>query len=178
MKPINTTRLTLRHFEIADITDAYIAALNDPQVIGLTESRHTRWDRANTECFVRESQKAGEVELVGIFNRSTGAHLGNMRLQHTARHKRTELGIMIWDKREWSKGYGLEALSAVLEYCFNVLNLHRVCADYYSVNLASAKMFERAGFQQEGIFHDHFLLNEQWVDSIRVAIINPNAQRI
>ena len=78
----------------------------------------------------------------------------------------------MFDKSEWNKGYGTEALNCVCNYVFEDLNLHRVCADYYSNNEGSRRMFEKAGFKIEGIFKEHFLLDGKYVDSVRVAKIN------
>ena len=69
---------------------------------------------------------------------------------------------MIWDKSQWSKGYGAESLTAVCNYAFNELKLHKIHADYYHLNDASAKMFKKAGFEIQGLFKDHFLLDGEF----------------
>lgn len=76
------------------------------------------------------------------------------------------------NKSQWSKGYGTESLMAVCDYAFNEFQLHKICADYYSVNTASAKMFQKAGFETEGVFQDHFWLDGEYVNSVRIAKFN------
>ena len=170
VEKIVTKHLCLRQCTIEDITPGYINALNDPEVIGLTEARHRKWDENSVRHYVEESNMQGVSQLIGIFLKESSRHIGNIRLFNFSEvHKHAELGIMIWDKTQWSKGYGAESLNAVCDYAFNILNLHKIYADYYSVNAASARLFDKAGFKIEGVFKDHFLLNGKYIDSVRIA---------
>lgn len=172
MKKIVTENLFLRQFIIADITQEYINALNDKEVVRLTEARHQQWDEESAKRYVQESNIEGVSQLIGIFLKEAGKHIGNIRLFNFGRHNRAELSIMLWDKLQWSKGYGAESILAVGDYAFNDLKLHKICADYYSVNTASAKMFQKAGFEIEGVFQDHFVLDGEYVGSVRIAKFN------
>lgn len=175
MKKLNikTGRLLLRQFKINDITPEYVKALNNQKIIGLTESRYRGWTLKQVRDYVREKgNKKGESLLIGIFLKN-GKHIGNIRLHSLSDHnKRVELGIMIWDKKEWGKDYGTEALGAIVKFIFEELELHKVCAEYYSINKGSAKMFKKLDFQIEGILKDHFLVEGKFVDAIRIAKFN------
>jgi len=174
MQKIITKNLYLRVLLPDDINSEYIDALNDPEVVGLTEARHRKWTYEDVKNYVIESNKEGVSKLVGIFLKKADKHIGNIRLFNFHKiHKRLELGIMIYDKSQWSKGYGTESLIAIENYIFNILKYHKICADYYSINMASSRMFEKAGFVIEGIFKDHFFINNKYVDSIRIARFNP-----
>jgi RimJ/RimL family protein N-acetyltransferase len=173
MKKIITDNLYLRQLLVSDISSEYIKALNDKGVVGLTEARHIKWDIKKVKEYVKKSNVKGVSLLIGIFLKNSGKHIGNIRLFNFNRwHKRLELGIMIFDKSQWGKGYGTKSLKAVTRYVFESLKLHKICADYYSLNVASAKMFKKLGFEIEGVFKDHFLLDGNYVDSIRIAKFN------
>ncbi len=172
MNKIITHNLYLRPFQLNDITAEYIDALNDKGIVRLTETRHQEWDEESARRYVKESNAEGVSQLIGIFLKESGKHIGNIRLFNFSRHKRAELSIMLWDKVQWSKGYGAESILAVCDYAFNDLKLHKICADYYSVNTTSAKMFFKAGFEIEGLFQDHFLLDGEYVGSVRIAKFN------
>ena len=175
MKTIVTDRINLRPLLIDDISSEYIKALNNPEVIKLTEAKHQKWNEDNVKKYIIESNIKEVSELIGIFLNENNKHIGNIRLfNFNQRHKRVELGIMIFDKSEWHKGYGTEALKAVSEYVFKDMRFHKICADYYSLNIGSAKMFKKAGFQIEGIFKDYFILEDNYVDSVRITKINKN----
>ena len=170
MKKITTANLYLRQLLVSDITPGYIEALNDEEVVRLTEARHQKWDEEKVKRYIIESNIEGISQLIGIFLKENDKHIGNIRLFNFNKyHKRVEFGIMIFDKLQWSKGYGTEVLNAISDYIFKDFKLHKICADYYSVNAASAKMFKKAGFEIEGLFKDHFLLDGEYIDSVRIA---------
>jgi len=173
MKKIITSNLYLRQLSAEDITPEYTRSLNDREVVRLTEARHQKWNEENVRRYVKESNIKGKSLLVGIFLRELNKHIGNIRLSNFNKYyKRVEFGIMIFDKLHWSKGYGTEALNAISNYIFKDLKLHKICADYYSVNVASAKMFKKAGFKVECLFKDHFLLDGENINSVRIAKFN------
>ena len=143
MKIIQTDRLILRPLKIEDITPAYVSALNDADVTLLTESRHKSWDLVTVQKYV-EASSPQNSELIGIFLKKSLRHIGNIRLFNFHQyHKRVELGIMIFAKDQWSKGFGTESLVATENYVFNELGLYKICADYYSINTGSAKIFKK-----------------------------------
>jgi [ribosomal protein S5]-alanine N-acetyltransferase len=178
MEKIISKNIYLRQFQPKDITDEYIASLNNQNIVGLTEARHRTWNPDDVKKYVKESNKENFSLLVGIFLNDNDKHIGNIRLFNFHYvHKRVELGIMIYDTSQWSKGLGTEAILAVEQYVFSTLRYHKICADYYSVNKASARMFEKAGYIIEGTFKDHFFLHDRYVDSVRIAKFNPNEKQ-
>ncbi len=174
MLKLFSKNLLIRPFAPPDITASYITALNDPKVVQFTGAQFVKWNKKNLKAYVTYANQKGKSVLLGIFLKTDERHIGNIRLfNFDLNHRRVELGIMIFDKGQWKKGYATEALNLVCDFVFEKLNLHRICADYYSVNKASARMFQKAGFKVEGKFKDHFIFNHRYVDSIRVAKINP-----
>lgn len=168
---IETDRMILREVCPLDAGQTYIKGLNDPDVVRLTEARHVHWTKKKVLDYIVGAKKGGYY-LVGLFLRKNNRHIGNIRLVNIHPiHRRTELGIMIFDKTAWGKGYGTEALKAMVEFVFSSLGFHRIHADYYAVNKASKRIFENAGFQVEGVYRDHFLLGRRYIDSVRVAKI-------
>lgn len=174
MKKIVTKNLYLRQLEVSDIRQNYINGLQDPEVTQLTEARHTVWDEKKIIQYIEESNIDGVSQLIGIFLQETNKHIGNIRLLSiNPIHKRLEFGIMLFDKSEWGKGFGTEAIKGICTYVFEVMGFHKICADYYSINKASEKIFQKLGFSVEGVFKDHFKINDQYVDSVRIAKFNP-----
>lgn len=49
------------------------------------------------------------------------------------------------------KGLMTEVLGAALDYVFNVLNLHRVMANYMPANMRSEALLNKLGFEREGL---------------------------
>ncbi|WP_223701624.1 GNAT family N-acetyltransferase [Sutcliffiella deserti] len=58
----------------------------------------------------------------------------------------------------WNRGYGTEALRAVVEFGFTYMNIHKISAAHNTDNPASGKIMRKVGMVQEGIIR-HMLRN-------------------
>jgi RimJ/RimL family protein N-acetyltransferase len=67
-----------------------------------------------------------------------------------------------------------ETLRAVLNYAFEVLNLHRIEADVDPRNAASVKTVERLGFQREGYLRERWQVNGEIQDALFYGLIRPD----
>ena len=166
---LTTARLLIRPFRPEDITDGYVAALNDVDVVQYTEARHQTWDHDKAEAYVRAYNGKGQSILLGLFRRESEQHLGNILLHPEPRHRRVEMSFMVWDKRHWKQGYATEAVCAVAEACVRLLGAHKLTAGYYAPHQASAHVLERAGFHVEAVLRQHYVYEDRYVDGIRVA---------
>ena len=73
-------------------------------------------------------------------------------------NRRCALGISLgWNTANWGKGYASETLQAVITHCFTNLGLNRIEAEIYEFNNPSIKLFERNGFQRDGIRRQYIL---------------------
>ncbi len=61
-----------------------------------------------------------------------------------------EVGYWLGEKY-WRRGYGSEALDAMLKFTFNSLKLRRVSAPIFAGNPSSGKLLEKYGFKKEGL---------------------------
>ena len=86
-------------------------------------------------------------------------------------HKRAGIGILI-DESSRQKGFASEALSLLIEYCFNTLNLHQLYCNIEQSNEESIRLFSKAGFTACGIKKEWLLRNEQWTDELMFQLIN------
>lgn len=83
-------------------------------------------------------------------------------------NRRCAVGIMVANEYR-RQGYALAMLQA-LETQYRD-SLHTLYADIAETNQASIALFQKAGYQQCGHFHDWLLANEKYVDSIRMQKI-------
>jgi len=74
-------------------------------------------------------------------------------------------------KDAWGKGYATETLRSIIEYCFEILQLHRVEAGCAVENIASYKVMEKAGMQREGRKRKALPLKSGWADNYFYAIL-------
>jgi RimJ/RimL family protein N-acetyltransferase len=70
------------------------------------------------------------------------------------------------------KGFGLEAVKALLGFCFWGIKLHRVSASCDSRNTAAGRLFESVGMRREAEFvKDQPMAEGGWSNSIWYAIL-------
>jgi ribosomal-protein-alanine N-acetyltransferase len=81
------------------------------------------------------------------------------------------LGYKI-DKDYQSKGLMKEALTAVIDFIYNELMLHKVNAYIMETNIASIELIKRLGFVLDGISRDYLNLNGRWEDHQIYSLIN------
>lgn len=70
------------------------------------------------------------------------------------------------------KGYGTDALKTIVEYAFYQLRLHCIYAYVLEYNHASQKLFQKCGFQKEGILRARAYKNGSYFDMIAYSVIN------
>jgi len=80
-----------------------------------------------------------------------GKHIGNCAYYGVNEAKgEAELGIMIGDRNWWDKGYGTDAVNALLSHIFHRKNLKRVCLKTLDSNARAQKCFQKCGFTPYG----------------------------
>jgi ribosomal-protein-alanine N-acetyltransferase len=77
------------------------------------------------------------------------------------------------DEAHGGRGIATEAAAAVVDYAFDVLNLHRVETSYHPMNERSGRVLRKLGFTVEGYARDYLFMRGAWQDAILVSKINP-----
>ena len=87
-----------------------------------------------------------------------GRAIGEAALFHLDRDNGSaELGIFIGEAGEWGKGYGTDAVTALVEFGFGELRLERVWLEVWTENARARRSYEKAGFVHEGTLrHDRY----------------------
>ena len=92
-------------------------------------------------------------------------------------HRVSGVSIAIGETKHWGNGYGYEVMQLVLRFAFDELNLHRVQLTVFSYNERAIALYEKLGFQCEGLHREHLqrdgkrydmylygLLHSEWED--------------
>jgi [ribosomal protein S5]-alanine N-acetyltransferase len=168
---LSTARLRLRQFRAED-ADAMHECFADPQAMRFwNQPVYTK--RIETERAVRSFidctpsyyrfwavAEAGTDRCLGLVN----YHDGHIR------SKRVSIGYIIEPTRQ-RQGIGAEAVSAILDFCFGELGLHRAQAFIHPDNIASIALVEKLGFRREGLLRDNLRVGEVWRDDLLYALL-------
>ncbi len=161
---LDTARLRLRPLQPADAPAVY-ALHADPE--GMRYWATPPWtDPAEADALLtrdRAGLAAGDYIRLGLERRTHGQAGQDGRLiglcSLFAFHlpsRRCEVGYML-ARDCWGGGLMHEALTALMDYAFGVLDMNRVEADIDTRNAASGRALRRLGFQLEGT------LRQRWI---------------
>ena len=75
-----------------------------------------------------------------------GKHIGNCVYYNIDEvNQETEIGIMIGNREYWSKGYGTDTISTLIDYIFQNLKFKRIYLKTLVNNFHAQKCFEKCG---------------------------------
>ncbi|MGM0890858.1 MAG: GNAT family N-acetyltransferase, partial [Bacillota bacterium] len=75
---------------------------------------------------------------------------------------------------QWRKGYTSEAISKVLSYGFDVMDLTRIGAVVFIDNEASNNLLTKIGFQKEGVLKKYMHQNGEAHDTYVYSLLESN----
>ena len=81
------------------------------------------------------------------------------------------LGVLIGEAGDRGRGFGTDALRAMLGFAFGLLRLERVWLDVYDFNPDARRLYERVGFVHEGVLRRAVFREGRYVDVHRMAIL-------
>lgn len=107
-----------------------------------------------------------------IIRLKDGAHIGEVVLNDLDEQNRSaNLRIALSGPGARGRGYGTEAVRAVLDHAFDSIGLHRISLDVFSFNPGAQRAYEKCGFQVEGRQRHTMNWEGEWVDSILMGIL-------
>ena len=169
-------RLYLRELSPLNINLNYLKWMNNMEVTKYTESRHTQITKKDIEQYVSDISKRDDSFLFGIYLIKDDCYIGNIKLGPINQiHRTASVGIIIGETECWGKGFAAEAVSLLTGYAFKKLELHKVTAGCIDSNIASIKMFLKAGFINECTRLKQNFFNNAYHDVVMLCKFNQDA---
>jgi len=82
------------------------------------------------------------------------------------------LGIMIGEPGDRGRGHGTDTLEALVAFGFDSLRLERIWLDVFDFNPGARRVYERVGFQHEGVQRHAIFREGRFFDDHRMAILS------
>ena len=147
MVELRGARIILRDKQIEDAEQDYIWR-SDPELASLDAAfpLTMSYDR-----FLKLAQDQMRYPTPGSHHFATetldGKFIGNcMYYDLDSVKMQAELGIVIGDRDYWSNAYGYDAVTTLLDHCFNEKMLERVYLHTLEWNKRAQRCFEKCGF--------------------------------
>ncbi|MDP8267193.1 MAG: GNAT family protein [Candidatus Tenebribacter davisii] len=163
-----------------NIEDAerYSEWLNNIDITKFLAITHHQISEMKEKEILTEMIKQGS-QIFAIVDLNTNNLIGNCSLfDINHRKNKAELGIFIGDKNYLGKGFGTEAIKLILDYGFNILNLHNIMLSVYSYNQRAIAAYTKAGFKEFGRRRDAHTIAGKRYDEIYMDILDDEFESI
>ncbi len=167
--------LTGEKVKIRSLTRADIPMLvtwkNDPEIADLVrggpinttlEAENRRYDRGLDEH--------NTIRL--IIETSWGKPIGFISLSDIDKdNHKAQLGMLIGEKEYWDRGYGSDSLVTLLDHLFFKQGFNRIGLEVFAYNLRAKRLYEKTGFEVEGIQRQGLCRNGRYYDIFLMGIL-------
>jgi diamine N-acetyltransferase len=81
------------------------------------------------------------------------------------------IGISIGEKSLWGKGYGTDAMNALVDFGFGMLRLERMWLEVYVFNKRARRSYDKSGFILEGVERRAVFKRGEYLDVELMSIL-------
>lgn len=170
---LKTDRLLLDQLKLSDIA-SIVSYANNKNITDTTRTMpHPYYEKDAVSWLHISNQgfKNKDLYMFAIRLKSDEAFMGGIGLTLNIENNRAELGYWLAEPF-WNKGYTTEAVQAILQFGFEVLQLNKIIAVYVDTNIASGKIMVKNGMVKEAEFKDHDVKKDYTVaDGIYVSLL-------
>lgn len=159
-------RVRLRAFGAADISNAYIGWLNDPEVVRYSNQRFLRHNRSSCERY--RASFAGTDNLFYSVQLS-GRAIGTLTAYRSVQHGTADIGILMGERSVWGQGLGLDAFKTLADWLASRPGMRKLTAGMLACNEGMVRVAERAGFEVEAVRRAQEVVQGRAVDMLYCA---------
>lgn len=168
---IHGKTVVLRAVEAGD-NPMLLELINDPDtemMLGgsswpISETEQLRW--------YERQEKSHDILRCVIALKTDGRAIGTAILSDIDQKNGTaQIHIKMAKDGGRGKGYGTDAVNALVGYAFRELRLHCVYAQILSYNLISMRLFEKCGFSKDGVLRGRVFKGGEFVDLCAYSIL-------
>ncbi len=173
---LESERLIYKPLSLSHLSQNYVDWMNDYEVNKYMTIRGD-YTIEILKSFLQQVEK-DEKLFWAVHIKSTNKHIGNIKIDNIIeRDGLGTLGIMMGDKTEWGKGYAKETSIAIINYCFNELNIRKMLLGVVEDNINAYKLYESLGFLKEGFYKDHGFYDGAYRNTISMSLFNKNYKK-
>lgn len=169
---IETPRLILRGMRVSDKEDMYEYACRRDVTEYLTWEPHPTigYTKQYLE-FIASKYRVGDFYDWAVVFKENSKMIGTCGFtRFDCRNDLAEVGYVL-NPDYWGKGIAGEAVSAVMDFGFNKLQLHRIEARFMHGNDKSRRVMEKCGMRFEGMGRENLFVKNKYVDVGVCAIL-------
>jgi [ribosomal protein S5]-alanine N-acetyltransferase len=170
--PLHTERLLIRQLTFNDTQEIFALRSNKEAMAFIDRPLDESPDDSRLRIQkINESFETNDSITWGITLNGENIVVGTIGYWRIDKeHHRGEIGYMLHPRMQ-GKGIMQEAITAVIRYGFDAMQLHSIEANVHPGNQASIKLLERNRFVREGYFRENFYANGRFTDTAVYSLI-------
>lgn len=144
---IVTERFVMRALTAADATQRYLGWLHDQAASKYIVTAAQTRALEELQGYVREREGRDDVLFLGIFDRSSGVHIGNIKYEPVDRDLGyAVMGMLIGDAAYRGHGVAAEVLKASGAWLRRHRGVRQIVLGVETENVAAIRAYEKVGF--------------------------------
>ncbi|MBL8098617.1 MAG: GNAT family N-acetyltransferase [Anaerolineales bacterium] len=171
---LHTQRLLIRNFQNSDL-EVFFNYRNDP-LVAKYQSWSLPYSQEKAQAFINEMKdihapKQGQWLQLAVELKETGSLIGDVAFCIKDDDiRQATIGFTI-SSAYWNQGFATEALTVLLDYLFEDINLHRIVADCDTENIGSWKTLEKLSFRREAHFVESLLIDGVYTSEYHYGLL-------
>ena len=169
---LQTQRLTLRHIDKSDAPDLF-KLRSDKRVMQFIDRpmAESVQDALTLITKIEDSLLQNDGITWAISLKEDPKLIGTIGFWRLDKpNYRAEIGYMLMPEMQ-GKGIMQEAISTVIKFGFENLQLHSIEANVNPLNILSKKILEKNGFVQEAYFKENYYYDGKFLDSAIYSLV-------
>jgi len=159
-------KVILRPLERSDLEKS-LEWLTDPLVNKYLSQNFKDLTVKQEEQWFNYIQDSRQDVVFAVLERSSGIHIGNCALHKIDQRKKTcEMGIVIGEKDYWDRGFGTDAVKALVDFARDELEMSKIWLNVYTYNHRAIKVYENCGFKLVRVLKRNHLYNGKYWDTL------------
>ena len=151
---ICSARFHLRELALADVTERYLQWFRDAQAAKYIVAAADTRALSDLRQYVRERIDRSDVLFLGIFDRATGLHIGNIKYEPVnSEQGYAIMGILIGDPSYRGQGVAGEVLQASARWLRDHRHITQIVLGVDTDHAAAIRAYQAVGFVLEDTPH-------------------------
>jgi RimJ/RimL family protein N-acetyltransferase len=170
--------INLRAYEASDAA-AWVRWYNDGEVTEHLSWRYPLSLEAEQEYLkTLTSAPVDYTRVLFAIETKDGRHIGGINFNAIyVESRKARLGITIGEKELWSKGYGADAIRALLRFAFDEMNLNRVDLTVDAAHAGAIACYRKCGFVEEARMRQYHYTRGGYHDWLVMGILREEFER-
>jgi len=176
---LDTPRLEIRLLDENDVTNSFhiLSNIVAMKYYGSPPHENPEYTRDHHVNLLLSRFKYRDTAPLAVTLKPSGKFIGHVNVLSFDRDFRSAELAYILDPEYWGRGLGTEAVGRVLDFLVRDMKLHKIRAGVFKGNVASRRVLEKVGFEQEGHLRDNLVIDGQYEDEYIMAFISKDSDR-